>query len=58
MPVRVSRAAAPYPSELSDSEWAILAPLLPPAKRGDRPRTENLRRILNGVFDVLRGGCP
>ncbi len=47
----------PYPSDLSDPEWEILAPLLPTAKPGGRPRTVNLRRILNGIFYLLRGGC-
>src|SRR5262245_8791533 len=51
-------AASPsYPTELSDREWAILAPLLPEAKPGGRPRTVDLRVILNGIFYVLRGGC-
>jgi transposase len=50
-------SAAFYPSELSDQEWAILAPLLPPAKLGGRPRTVNLRMILNGIFSILRSGC-
>lgn len=47
----------PYPSDLSDHEWQVLAPLLPPAKSGGRPRTVNLRRVLNGIFYLLRGGC-
>lgn len=47
---------APYPTELSDQEWAILAPLLPPAKPGGRPRSVKLRAILNGSFPVLRSG--
>ncbi len=46
-----------YPSDLSDREWAILAPLIPPAKPGGRPRRWNMRGILNGVFYVLRTGC-
>jgi transposase len=50
-------AASLYPSELSDQEWAILAPLLPPAKPGGRPRRVNLRIISNGLFYVLRSGC-
>ena len=50
-------SSVPYPSELSDREWAILAPLLPPAKPGGRPRTVNLRVILTGIFSVLRSGC-
>lgn len=51
------RAFAPYASELSDGEWAILAPLLPPAKPGGRPRPVNRRRVLSGIFPVLRSGC-
>jgi putative transposase len=47
----------PSPSDLSDPEWEILAPLLPTAKPGGRPRTVNLRRILTGIFYLLRGGC-
>lgn len=45
-----------YPSDLSDREWSILEPLLPDAKLGGRPRSVNLRRILNGIFYLLRGG--
>ena len=47
-----------YPSDLSDREWVLLEPLLPAAKPGGRPRSVILRRILNGVFYLLRTGCP
>jgi putative transposase len=46
-----------YPSDLSDGEWAILEPLLPPEKPGGRPREVDMRAILNGIFYVLRSGC-
>jgi transposase len=46
-----------YPSDRTDYEWSILAPLLPPAKPGGRPRRLDLRRILNGIFYLLRSGC-
>jgi transposase len=46
-----------YSSDLSDTEWALLEPLIPPAKPGGRPRSMNMRQILNGIFYVLRGGC-
>jgi len=49
--------SAIYPSDLSDSEWSILEPLLPPAQPGGRPRSVDLRRILNGIFYLLRSGC-
>ena len=46
-----------YPSDLTDMEWSLLAPLLPPAKSGGRPRSVNLRRILDGLFYLVRSGC-
>jgi len=46
-----------YPTDLSDQEWVVLAPLLPPAKPGGRPRSVDLRRILDGIFYLLRSGC-
>ena len=47
----------PYPSDLSDQEWEILAPLIPPAKPGGRRRKWPMQRILNAVFYVVRSGC-
>ena len=47
----------PYPSDLSDAEWAILAPLLPPPKPTGRPRKWPDRLIADAVFSVLRSGC-
>jgi putative transposase len=47
-----------YPTDLSDGEWMLLRPLLPAAKPGGRPRSSDLRRVLNAIFYVLRGGCP
>jgi transposase len=38
-----------YPSDLTDAEWALVAPLIRPAKRGGRPRSVNLREVLNAV---------
>jgi putative transposase len=46
-----------YPSDLSNAEWAILEPLMPPEKRGGRRRDVNLRDIVNGILYILRGGC-
>lgn len=46
-----------YPSDLNDDEGTLLAPLIPPAKPGGRPRSVNIRRILNGLFSILRSGC-
>src|SRR5258708_22186167 len=46
-----------YASDLSDQEWAILEPLIPSAKPGGRPRSVDMRQILNGIFYMLRSGC-
>ena len=46
-----------YESDLTDAEWALVAPLIRPAKRGGRPRTVNVREVLNAVFYVLWTGC-
>jgi transposase len=40
----------PYPSDVNDQEWALVEPLIPPAKRGGRPRTVNMREVLNAIF--------
>ena len=47
----------PYPSDLSDAEWALLAPLLPPPAPCGRPRKWPARLIADAVFYVLRSGC-
>ena len=46
-----------YPSDLSDAEWALIEPMIPPAKRGGRKRSVNVREVLNGIFYVLSTGC-
>lgn len=46
-----------YPTDLKDAEWAILEPLLPKAKPGGRPRSVDLREILNAIFYRERTGC-
>ena len=51
------RKSLRYPSDLSDAEWELVKPLIPPAKRGGRPRSVNLREVLNGIFYVLSTGC-
>jgi transposase len=51
------RGGLRYPSDLNDSEWALVEPLIPPARRGGRPRDVNLREVLNAIFYVLSTGC-
>src|SRR5438874_611100 len=47
----------PYPTDLSDEQWQVLQPLLPPAKHGGRPRTVDLREVVNTLFYHHRSGC-
>ena len=42
---------------LSDDQWRMLQPMIPPAKPGGRPRTTNMRCLLDSVFYLLRTGC-
>ena len=46
-----------YPSDLSDVEWLLLEPLIPPAKPGGRPREVCIREVVNAISYVLRSGC-
>jgi putative transposase len=46
-----------YPSDLTDEQWALLAPLVPPAKPGGRPRAVDLREVVNTLFYQARTGC-
>jgi len=52
-----ARKGLRYPSDLTDAEWSLVEPLLPPARRGGRPREVNLREVLNAVFYLLSTGC-
>src|SRR6266702_6744612 len=49
-----------YPSDLTDEQWAIVAPMIPPAKqnpRGGRPRAVDMREVFNTIFYLNRSGC-
>jgi len=46
-----------YPSDVSDAQWDLIRPLLPPAKPGGRPRTVDLREVVNTLFYQARTGC-
>ena len=47
----------PYSTDLTDAQWAILEPLLPPAKLGGRPRQVDLREVVNTIRYLHRTGC-
>jgi transposase len=46
-----------YESDLTDAEWALVAPLIPPAKHGGAHRTVDIREVLNGLLSILSTGC-
>src|SRR5258705_4881982 len=46
-----------YPTDLTDEEWQVLEPLVPPSKTGGRPADHTRREILNAILYVLRSGC-
>jgi putative transposase len=45
-----------YPSDLTDAQWLALAAFIPPALPGGRPRTTDMRRVLDAMFYVARSG--
>ena len=53
-----SRTGLRYASDLTDAEWALLEPLLPPPRDHGRPRAWPLREVVNAIFYVMRSGCP
>ena len=46
-----------YPTDLTDKQWERLAPLIPGAKPGGRPRQVNIREVVNAILYVLHSGC-
>ena len=54
---RYDRSKLRYPSDLTDEEWALIGPLIPPAKRGGNKRTVDVREVVNGVMYILSTGC-
>ncbi len=58
--LKENRSRKIYPSDLTDEQWAIVAPMLPPAqqsKRGGRPREVDMREVLNTILYLNRSGC-
>ena len=54
---RYNRDKLRYPSDLTNEEWALVEPMIPPAKHGGRRRTVVVREVVNGVMYVLSTGC-
>jgi transposase len=55
--VAADRSGLRYPSDLTDTEWVLVEPLIPPARHGGRRRSVNVREVLNGIFYILWTGC-
>ena len=52
-----SRAGLRYPSDMTDREWALAAPFVPPAKTGGRRRTTDMREVVNALLYLASAGC-
>ena len=50
-------AQSSYTSDLTDAQWERIAPLIPPAKPGGRPRSVNVRAVLDAIFYRTKTGC-
>ena len=50
-------ARKPYPSDLTDAQWVLVEPHIPPEKWGGRTRSVEMREVLNGILYLLRSGC-
>ncbi len=46
-----------YPSDLTDDEWTLVEPFIPPARRGGGKRQTDMRTVMNGVMYILSTGC-
>jgi transposase len=55
--VGYDRGGLRYPSDLTAAEWALVGPLIPPAKRGGNKRRVNIREVVNGLMYLLSTGC-
>src|SRR5271170_514362 len=54
---RYNRDQLRYPSDLTNEEWALVEPLIPPGKRGGGKRTVVMREVMNGLMYILSTGC-
>src|SRR4030088_3409022 len=54
---RYDRSKLRYPSDLTDDEWALVKPLIPPGKTGGGKRRVIIREVVNGLMYVLSTGC-
>ena len=53
----MEKQTADYPTNLTDDQWEFLKPLIPPPKPGGRPRSVDMRSVINAIFYITRAGC-
>src|SRR5690348_561918 len=54
---KYERAGRRYASDLTDAEWRLIEPFMPPVKRLGRPRETDLRAIVDAILYIARTGC-
>jgi len=47
----------PYPSDVTDAQWRLIQPLIPPSSHGGRPRTLDMRQVVNALLYLQRTRC-
>ena len=50
-------ARTPYPTDVTDEQWRVIAPMIPPERPGGRHRSVDMREVLNGINYLVRTGC-
>ena len=53
-----SRKSDRYPTDLTDAEWVVVSSLVPPLRAGGRPRTSDMREVMNAILYIAGGGIP
>ena len=54
---RYDRSKLRYPSDLTDDEWRLIEPLIPPSRPGGNKRSVVIREVVNGLMYILSTGC-
>jgi putative transposase len=53
----VARQGSPYPSDLTNEQWELMQRVVPEAKPGGRPRSVDMREVVNALLYLNRSGC-
>ena len=55
--LKYKRKTDRYPSDVTDEEWEVIKPMVPPARPGGRPRRTDMREVINAIFYIASTGC-